>query len=533
MANKAIFKNTVWASNLTHNEAGGVAYRCTPKAALAQLASTSCLNNTLYCSAETQLGQVLQICQSVEPSFIAKTAIFAREQSHMKDMPALLCAILTAKKELDLLSKIFSRVIDNLDMVRNYVQIIRSGVTGRRSFGTRPKKILTNWFNCRTPTELFEQSVGKPSVNDLLKLIHPRPMDDKRSSLYAWFSGQKYNFDKLPEKVQAYENYKNGVHSELPDVPFEMLTSMTLTTAQWKIIAERAGWHWLRMNLNNMIKYEVFNRYPEMIDFVAKRLSDRKSILRSRVFPYQLMVAYQNASILLPLPIRQALQDALEVATEKVPVFEYDDKYQEPPVYLFVDVSKSMKWPITGQRYGSTTKVTSCDVAALIACALLRKNPKAELLAFRDSVVQLEINPLDTVMTNAKKISSIADGGTACWAPLHQLNEQNRNGNLVVIVSDNQSWKESLNIDRFGKKQSDNTRLQEEWELFKKRNPKARMVCLDIAPYTTTQVQEREDVLNIGGFSDAIFSLIYQFAKGEMSPSHWVGLIELISLDKY
>ncbi len=54
----------------------------------------------------------------------------------------------------------------------------------------------------------------------------------------------------------------------------------------------------------------------------------------------------------------------------------------------------------------------------------------------------------------------------------------------------------------------------------------AMLVCLDIQPYATTQAPEREDILNIGGFSDAVFGMIELFAKGELHPDHWVGLIE-------
>jgi len=36
--------------------------------------------------------------------------------------------------------------------------------------------------------------------------------------------------------------------------------------------------------------------------------------------------------------------------------------------------------------------------------------------------------------------------------------------------------------------------------------------------------------LNIGGFSDAVFSLIAAFATGELHPNHWVGVIEEMTL---
>ena len=64
----------------------------------------------------------------------------------------------------------------------------------------------------------------------------------------------------------------------------------------------------------------------------------------------------------------------------------------------------------------------------------------------------------------------------------------------------------------------------------KSRNPKAKMVCIDIAPYGTTQAKERKDILNIGGFSDTVFDTIAKFVKDELNSDHWVGEIEKIKL---
>ncbi|MDA4543724.1 hypothetical protein NY997_22430, partial [Escherichia coli] len=73
----------------TVNEAGGLAYRRDSRAALALYAATGCLNNTFYSDAEAQLQQVLALTAQVEPRFIARTALYARQVAHMKDMPAL------------------------------------------------------------------------------------------------------------------------------------------------------------------------------------------------------------------------------------------------------------------------------------------------------------------------------------------------------------------------------------------------------------------------------------------------------------
>jgi 60 kDa SS-A/Ro ribonucleoprotein len=162
-------------------------------------------------------------------------------------------------------------------------------------------------------------------------------------------------------------------------------------------------------------------------------------------------------------------------------------------------------------------------VAALVTAALLRKNTSASVLPFSDDVVRTSLNPHDSVMTNATKLAALPSGGTNCSAPIVDLNARNIIADLVVMVSDNQSW-----VDGHGGGRSTATMV--EWERFRRRNPKARLVCLDLAPYGTTQAAERQDILNVGGFSDAVFDIIARFARGELHPDHWVGEIESMAV---
>jgi 60 kDa SS-A/Ro ribonucleoprotein len=178
---------------------------------------------------------------------------------------------------------------------------------------------------------------------------------------------------------------------------------------------------------------------------------------------------------------------------------------------------------ITGIRQGATSKVRCVEVAALVAAAILRQNPQAEILPFDQVVVELKLNPRDSVMTNAQKLASIGGGGTNCSAPLQRLNAMQAAGEMIIFVSDNQSW-----LDAVAKSQG--TAMLREWHAFKVRNPAARLVCLDIQPYTTTQAYDRADVLNIGGFSDQVFQVIADFAADKLHPEHWVGMIEQVSL---
>ena len=72
--------------------------------------------------------------------------------------------------------------------------------------------------------------------------------------------------------------------------------------------------------------------------------------------------------------------------------------------------------------------------------------------------------------------------------------------------------------------------MMAEWAKLQARNKAAKLVCIDIQPYGTSQAMEREDVLNIGGFSDAVLDQIAAFADGRMGPDHWVGEIRDVQL---
>lgn len=491
------------------NEAGGAAYAFTPAHALAQYAATGCLSTTYYASAELQLAEVLRLLDEVRPELVAKTAIWSRERGFMKDLPALLVAWLTVA-DAALADQVFDRVIDDAKMLRNFVQVIRSGVIGRRSLGSVPKRLVRRWLAARSPEQLFRSSIGdKPSLGDVIKLAHPRPADPERSALYGYLAGAAHDAAALPELVQAYEAWKRAPSEDPPAVPSALLTSVLLSRAGWAGIARRASWQETRMNLASFARHGVFssNRAVEM---VATKLRDKEAIKKARVMPYQVLMAYNAAKGQVPTAVLTALEAAMEIALENVP--ELRGK-----VYVCTDVSGSMQAPVTGFRQRATTAVRCIDVAGLMAAAILRAND-AEVLAFDTKVVRLSIKKGGSVLANANKLASVGGGGTSCSAPLVELNERRAKGSLVLLVSDNESWVDA----RRGP-----TEVMNQWDVFRARNPGAKLVCLDLAPNATTQAIERRDVLNIGGFSDAVFELIKDFA-GNKTSQHWMERIESI-----
>jgi 60 kDa SS-A/Ro ribonucleoprotein len=496
------------------NFEGAPAYALSPKHQLAQYAATGCLNATYYASAEAQLATVLELCANVDAKFIAQAAVYCRERGYMKDMPALLLAVLAGKGS-DELAPAFKRAINNGKMLRNFVQILRSGAVGRKSLGSRPKKLVQRWLNTATERELLTAAIGTaPSLADVVKMVHPKPAEAWREAFFAWLIGKACDTQALPPAVKAFEAYKQDKSQPVPEVPFQMLTALDLPDTAWAQIACQAGWQMVRMNLNTFARHGVF-ALPGMTEVIAAKLRDAQAIARAKVFPYQLLSAYKAASEDVPAAVRDALQDALEISLANVPQVE-------GTVVVCPDVSGSMSSVVTGARGSASSAVRCIDVAALLAAAMLRKNPGAMVLPFENEVVKCELNTRDTVMTNAQKLASIGGGGTNCSAPLALLNKNKVQASLVVLVSDNESW---LDANRHGA-----TATMREWTRFKQRNPAAKLVCVDIAPYGTTQALEREDVLNIGGFSDEVFKIIAAFAAGQLGAAHWVGEIESVAV---
>lgn len=507
MANKGLFASAV-AKLLPQTDAvnreAAAAYAFGPEAKLAQLAATGTLADSFYTTAEQHLAEALEAARGCDPLFVAKAAVYARQAGAMKDMPALLAAYLTVA-DPDLAVGVFGRVVDTGRMLRSYVQILRSGQVGRTSLGSRPKRLVTQWLERASIRDLMAAATGtSPSLADIVRMVHPKPADAGRRAFYGWLIGKPYDLAALPAEIAAFEAWKREPSGALPPVPFEWLTAHPLTAEQWGELAGRMGWQALRINLNTLARNGAFG-----VAGVTETVAGRLATPVKGVLPYQLLVALRSVGEGVPLAVQAALETALEASLAKVPQVAGN-------VVVCPDVSGSMSSPATGYRKGASSTVRCIDVAALVAAAMLRTNRRARVLPFEVGVVDVALDPNARLAVNAAKLAAVGGGGTNVSAPLALLNKERAAVDLVVIVSDNQSW-----VDATGKGMS--TQTMREWERLKNRNRNARLVCIDIQPHGTTQAAGRADIINVGGFSDAVFETVARFAEGQTRD--WVELV--------
>ena len=532
MANNTLFSSlkSKFPRAFAKNEAGGRAYQLTPKQALAQMAATGTFGGAYYASAQNQLDTVRTLIDKIDDNqYLAQLAVYARERAYMKDMPAALLLALS-NRDTELMHRVFNRVVDNGRVLRTMFQMIRSGQFGRNSLSSSLQRAFARWLNEASVGKLLSASIGHdPSLRDVLRLARPKPLDNQRRALFGWLTDKELDkwapasADDLPETVRQLIAYRAAetveAQIELLDgdglsVRWDLLADAALGPAVWKAIAHQMGPQALRMNLNTLLRHQVFGNGwldNEMVDYVAHRLSDVDEIRRSRQFPYQYLAAYLNASDEIPHKIKAALHQAAEISCGNVPELP-------GPVVIGLDTSGSMSMAVTGRRgRGATSTMRCVDVAALFAAAMLRRNPDSVLIPFDTQAYSAQFDPADSILSLSKRLAKFGGGGTDCSIPLYFANTMYRDRRFAgaILVSDNESW---VGTGRYG-----STGVITEWQAFVKNQMRLgghdiaapKLVCVDIQPYETTQAPERGDILNIGGFSDAVFNVVAAFMNDD------------------
>ena len=528
---------------------------------MSDVLATGTFGNAFYSTAETQLDEVLKLIDEVDDNqYLAKLALYAREKAFMKDMPAALLVALSVR-DTELMHRVFDRVVENGRVLRTVFQMIRSGQfknkagKGRVGLSSSVQRAFQRWLNTASVGKLLSASIGNdPSLRDILRMARPTPKDNARRAIFGWLTDK--NIDKwapateadLAVEVQSLIAYRNSESEEaqaliaggLDNVRWDLLSDAAKGPKVWAALARKMGPQALRMNLNTLLRHDVFNVAPAlrdgdshatghgvsgdtMVDYVADRIADQSEIRRSKQFPYQYFAAYLNADDNVPQKIKTALHKAAEIACGNVPELP-------GPVVIGLDTSGSMSSAVTGHRgRGATSKMRCIDVAALFAAAILRRNPDSIVIPFDTSAYDAKIDPNDSILSIAERLAKYGGGGTDCSLPLVAANQKHAKRKFagIVLVSDNESW---VGTGRHG-----STGVMTAWEAFVANQRKLagkdaapKLVNVDLQPYQTVQACERADILNIGGFSDSVFNVISAFLAD--NNQRFVAEVEAIEL---
>ena len=484
-------------NKIVKNLAGGNAYSLEDRDALTLFAMTGTFAGTAYSTPKDVLNNLKTLCDKVnDVEFISNLAIYSRNKGCMKDIPSFLLGWVFANdNENKYFSTTFENVVDNGKMLCNFWQIVRSNTFGRKNISSsKARKAIQKFFDTNTDKSIYTFSLenNNPSIGDVIKCARPVPNSESKSALFNLLIGKNTKFEMLDSYIKEIVDIKKDTSLPMPKAPFLSLSSLNLTDPQWKELALTCSWRSLRKNLNTFHRHNVFDTNV-IVEKIAKRICDKQEVLKSKTMPYEIMNAYFAATG-IPQSIKNALHIAMDYSLENTPEIN-----SNLPISVCVDVSGSMKNHVMSNGK-QVSAVRYVDIAALFASSMLKKNKNCDLYVFDTDLRSHTISPFDSILTNAEKIASYGGGGTDCAIPIKHILKNKKEYSVIIFISDNESWMDN-NI-------HNTTEYQSYWNKYSKLYPNTKLICIDISPSNTTQVNKDKNVLKVSGFNDNVFSVI-------------------------
>ncbi len=449
------------------NIAGGKAFSLRPELELVHAVLTTFLKDEFYESGTDRTQRIFDLVYKIskkDPVFVAKLAVFARKEFHLRSVTTVLLAALSkAHKGDDLVKRAIVAATERVDDLTELAALVGTPMPKQVKRGIRNALLKFSGHQLAK----YKGKGKKVSLVDLFNLVHPKAQhatDEQQKAWSALINGTLVSNDTWESEVSGATDEAGRKEA------FEML-----------IKKGKMGYMAMLRNLNNFIKYKVDDF---TMDMVVMKLTNAGEVAISKQLPFRFYTAYENVKGNRRLS--DAISDALDLSMVNVPIFE-------GKMLVAVDASGSM--------VGSTIRN-----AAILAAALARSN-NADLILYDEQVKELSVSSRTPVMDISNKIIESAMGGGTQTSLVfkHALNGQEYK--RIVILSDNQSWQESY---------SDSS-VQAAYEAYKKQTGFDPYVyAIDIQGYGTMDMQKSPRVFHIAGWTEKILDVMRYSEEGDL-----------------
>lgn len=544
-------------SQKTINVAGGVAYKESSKLELVSVLLTSFAQNKFYEREEKTNQRLVDLIEKNHPEFVAKSAIYARNEFGMRSITHITAAELakfvsSQPWAKSFYNKIIHRPDDMTEILAYYMNKKGNKITNsmKKGFG----EAFTKFDAYQLGKYRGEDKDFK--LVDLANLVHPIPvqgdkfMVDVNRQDYIDIYKKKLEvakkkknnekvIDSLNGKLSWAKKQEGGetvkIHA-LEALVIDLLRSKgtwqaelskagqvadseeeknTLKRDVWvKQITERKiGYFALLRNLRNIVE-----QAPDMIDKAIEMLTDRKLIKNSLVLPFRFLVAYKELMDLVNTnsdyrKILVALNTATEIALDNVPKFAgrtlvvVDTSGSMTSYYLTIGYKKNPKFP--GGLEPIKSKVTCADAGAQFAAAIAKKNG-CDLMRFDDRAEYKFYNPADSLMTitNIYKFSSAGTNFNTIFQTANKAYDR------IIILSDMQGW------------MGGGAPTQSFKNYCEKYNVNPHIYSFNLNDYGTLMFPENK-ICALAGFSDKIFDIMALLETDKNALIHKIEEVEL------
>lgn len=493
------------------NHEGAAAFTLTPQLELYAAVATAALNDQFYEKADTRLLRLRELVAQNEPLFVARLAVYAREQLYLRTVPLVLCVELARLHRGDnLVSRLVARVVQRADEITELLAFYalanqRQGQKTLNRLSKQLQKGLALAFNRFDGYQLAKYDrAGQVRLRDALFLVHP--------------------LAKSPEQQQLFDQLVRG---ELP-TPYTWETELSALGQQtfadagarqaafrqkWEelIASGKLGYMALLRNLRNILEAEVS---AGAVERVVATLTDERAVQRSKQLPFRFLAAYREL-----LAVRSghtarlltALETAIAHSTANLRGFG-----PETRVVVACDVSGSMQQPISAR-----SKVLYYDLGLVLGMLLQRRCQNVVTGMFGDRWKRITL-PQNQVLGNVQELyrrEGEVGYSTNGHLVVEDLTRHREQVDKVMLFTDCQLWDST----------GHGTSLADAWRQYRRTvAPQARLYLFDLAGHghAPLAVREEDGVALIAGWSDKVFDVLQALENGGTA----LGEIERIEL---
>ena len=246
----------------TLNKAGGFALKHSPEMELIVSVLSTFLEDKFYESGDERMERIQNLLPMVKPEFVAKLAIVARNEFHLRSVSHLLIGELSKIHRGDsLVSRALLRVSERPDDLVETLAYVGKPI--RKQIKVGIGKALTG-FN-RYQLAKYRMEGHDMKMVDLFNLVHPKPLNEEQEKLFKdLIDGNLKNTDTWEAELSTSKDKKQS----------------------WKklVLEGKLGYMALLRNLRNI---DAEND-KETIKEACKIISDPERVKKSKQLPFRL-----------------------------------------------------------------------------------------------------------------------------------------------------------------------------------------------------------------------------------------------------
>lgn len=497
----------------TTNHEGGQAFKQrSPQRKLYKRTANNLLENTFYEDAEdlkTGLVNAFNEVADADPEFVLNLAAYARQEMGLRDVPQLLLALAARDSRFNTyppesghqndtrIRDYTPAVVRRMDEAATVVSIYLN-VFEVNSLPNGLKKGLSDAINMMSDEytlSKYQMENRQVTLYDVFNRIHPEPTDRVENWHGLSIEERGELFDRLMKG--ELDDYPTVEPLVAPDTWEVKISEEGNNLGAWREVVDDMGIMAKIRNVRNMLEAGLDG--DEIFDE-----SDMEAAKHSKMFPfrfYQAYKAYNDPHVPNDTTVENFLSDAIEETAGNIP-----DEFEN--TLVVADTSGSMNQPVSGGSNLNCYEISTffASVASTIG---------ADVGAFASSFEETSFHNQTPALDRIETVADLPVGGaTNGHLVFDQLNEENREYDNVVLLTDEQLWNSRYRNNRSLKDAVDDYREEV--------TESCSLYVIDLQAYGDMSMPDGyENVYNVSGWSEDILNFV-SYAEKEQEILHEV-----------